>query len=132
MTQRLGRSFPIQARQRNTGTFSSSPHCNCIRKPQLLHKTTQKAGNRHFRTFCLYFSIASLSFTNTEDGDTPLALIHPKPHGSSTFLTIFIDILMGPPLLYRRTKRNYLLACVTDGQKSVLTSHSRSISTFMW
>lgn len=80
-----------------------------------VHKTTlskfPKAGDRHFRTFCFYFSIAFLFTTNTEDGDTPLALIHPKPHGSSIFLTIFIDILMGPPLLNTRTKKLLISLC---------------------
>lgn len=84
-----------------------------------------------FGTFSLYFSIPLLSVTITEDGYTSLALIHPKPHGSSVFLTIFIDILMGPPLLNTRTKTSYLLVCVTDGQKPALTSDSRSISTFI-
>lgn len=84
---------------------------------------------RHCGTFCLHFSIPSPFVTIIEDGDTPLDLIHPKPQGSSIFLTMFIDILMRPPLTNTRTKTNYLLAHVTDAQKSALTSHSRCIST---
>lgn len=54
------------------------------------------------------------------------------PHGSSTFLTTFIDILMGPPLINTWIKTNYLLSWphVKNAQKSALSSHSRSISTF--
>lgn len=81
---------------------------------------------------CFYFSIPLLPITITEDAATPLALIHPKPHGFSIRLTIFIDTLMGPPLLNTRTKTSYSLACMTDGQKSALSRHSRSISTFIW
>lgn len=84
----------------------------------------------HCGTFCLYFSIPSPFVTIIEDGDAPLDLVHPKPHASSIFLTMFIDILMGPPSVNTRTKTNNLLAYVTDAQKSALTSHSRSISTF--
>lgn len=87
---------------------------------------------RHCGTFCLYLSIPSPFVTITEDGDTPLDLIHPKPHGSSTFLTMFIDILMGSPLINTWIKTNYLLPWphVKNAQKSALSSHSRSISTF--
>lgn len=117
--------------QGNSGMDNSSLHCIYIKKSQPQHRLYFKSvSKKQCGTFCLYFSIPSPFVTIIEDGDTPLDLVHPKPHASSIFLTMFIDILMGPPSRNTRTKTNYLLVHVTDAHKSALTSHSRSISTF--
>jgi len=132
-TQAAGWVGAFQSKQGSTTPRCSAPLCIASTskshglKMKLYFKPVPK---RCFRTFCLYFSIPFLPVTITEGGDMPPALILPKPHGSSIFLTTFIDSLMGPPLLNMRTKTSYLLACVTDGQKPALISHSRPTSTF--
>lgn len=115
--------------QGNSGTVSSSLHCIYIKKSQSQHETVFYVSTQKALWNLLFVLQCSFSFCYNHR-DTPLDLIHPKPHGSSIFLTMLIDILMGPPLINTWIKTNYLLPHMTNAQKSALTSHSRSISTF--